>query len=80
MTKKEITFEEAMERMEEILRTLESGSETLDETLALYEEGVNLVRTCSRLLENATQRVQMLRITPEGEVALSDFEGKEETV
>ncbi len=80
MTKKEITFEEAMERMEEILRTLESGSETLDETLALYEEGVHLVRTCSRLLENATQRVQMLRITPEGEVALSDFEGKEETV
>ncbi len=80
MTKKEITFEEAMERMEEILRTLESGNETLDATLALYEEGVGLVRTCSRLLECATQRVQMLRITSEGEVALSDFEGKEETV
>ena len=49
MTKKTITFEEAMERLEEITRILESGSEGLDQSLKLYEEGVSLIRLCTKI-------------------------------
>ena len=41
---KEMTFESAIARLEEIVRLLESGSAPLDESLALFEEGVGLVK------------------------------------
>ena len=53
MTKKTITFEAAMERLEEITRLLESGTEGLDESLKLYEEAC-----ISRKHENLIGRVE----------------------
>ncbi len=75
MTKKTITFEAAMERLEEITRLLESGSEGLDQSLKLYEEGVSLIRLCTQTLESAEQSVKVLQMNDEG-IALVDFEGK----
>ena len=77
MTKKTITFEAAMERLEEITRLLESGTEGLDESLKLYEEGVSLIRLCTQKLESAEQSVKVLQMSEEG-IALADFEGKGE--
>ena len=77
MTKKTITFEAAMERLEEITRLLESGSEGLDASLKLYEEGVSLIRLCTQKLESAEQSVKILQMCEEG-IALADFEGKGE--
>ena len=77
MTKKAITFEAAMERLEEITRLLESGAEGLDESLKLYEEGVSLIRLCTQKLESAEQSVKVLQMGEEG-IALVDFEGKGE--
>ena len=77
MAKKTITFEAAMERLEEIARLLESGAEGLDESLKLYEEGVSLIRLCTQKLENAEQSVKVLQMGEEG-IALVDFEGKGE--
>ena len=77
MAKKAITFEAAMERLEEIARLLESGAEGLDESLKLYEEGVSLIRLCTQKLESAEQSVKVLQIGEEG-IALVDFEGKGE--
>ena len=77
MTKKAITFEAAMERLEEITRLLESGAEGLDESLKLYEEGVSLIRLCTQKLESAEQSVKVLQMGEEG-IALIDFEGKGE--
>ena len=77
MTKKAITFEAAMERLEEITRLLESGAEGLDESLKLYEEGVSLIRLCTQKLESAEQSVKVLQISEDG-IALVDFEGKGE--
>ena len=77
MTKKTITFEAAMERLEEITRLLESGSEGLDASLKLYEEGVSLIRLCMQKLESAEQSVKILQMSEEG-IALADFEGKGE--
>ncbi|MHB1190722.1 MAG: exodeoxyribonuclease VII small subunit, partial [Armatimonadota bacterium] len=49
----EMTFEVAIERLEEIVRALDGGESTLDESLALYEEGVKLARFCSARLTDA---------------------------
>ena len=77
MTKKTITFEAAMERLEEITRLLESGTEGLDESPKLYEEGVSLIRLCTQKLESAEQSVKVLQMSEEG-IALADFESKGE--
>ena len=77
MTKKTITFEVAMERLEEITRLLESGSGGLDASLKLYEEGVSLIRLCTQKLESAEQSVKILQMGEEG-IVLADFEGKGE--
>ena len=77
MTKKAITFEAAMERLEEITRLLESGAEGLDESLKLYEEGVSLIRLCTQKLESAEQSVKVLQMGEEG-IALADFEDRGE--
>ncbi len=79
MTKKTITFEAAMERLEEITRLLETGAEGLDDSLKLYEEGVSLIRLCTQKLESAEQSVKVLQMNEEG-IALADFEGKGEKV
>ena len=75
MTKKTMTFEAAMERLEEITRILESGAEGLDESLKLYEEGVSLIRLCTQKLETAEQSVKVLQMREDG-IALADFDGR----
>ncbi len=77
MTKKTITFEAAMERLEEISRLLESGAEGLDDSLKLYEEGVSLIRLCTQKLEVAEQSVKVLQMHEDG-IVLADFDGKGE--
>ena len=77
MTKKAITFEAAMERLDEITRLLESGAEGLDDSLKLYEEGVSLIRLCTKTLESAEQSVKILQMGEEG-ISLTDFESKGE--
>lgn len=54
----EMTFEEAMARLEEIVTLLERGEATLDGMLALYEEGSALMRRCNGLLEKAKRKVE----------------------
>ena len=73
-TKKTVDFEASMKRLEEILRLLESGNASLDDSLKLYEEGIGLVRACSDRLERAEQTVKKLQLTSEGTVGLVDFE------
>ena len=54
------TFEQAVERLEEIVKSLESGKAGLDETLRLYEEGIALVRECNEKLDGAEQKIRTL--------------------
>lgn len=74
MAKTTKTFEESMSRLEEIVRTLESGSVTLDESLKLYEEGIALVRTCSLKLDDAEKKIKLLNVTAEGIAEETGFE------
>lgn len=73
MSKKQMTFEESLLRLEEILGVLESGNAELDAMLKLYEEGVGLIRSCNQKLESAEQSVKMLALQSDGSVALTDF-------
>ncbi len=68
------TFEEAMTRLEEIVRLLESGNAPLDVSLSLYEEGVSLVRLCNEKLDGAKQRVYRLSKAEDGTMTEQPFE------
>ncbi|MBQ3528677.1 MAG: exodeoxyribonuclease VII small subunit [Clostridia bacterium] len=57
-----ITFEDALKRLEEIVRLLESGDSPLDASLSLYEEAVALVKVCNTKLDAAQQKVTMLNL------------------
>ena len=60
MAAEEIKFEAAMTRLEEIVSLLEKGKCDLDDSLALFEEGVGLVKLCSSKLDAAAQKVKVL--------------------
>lgn len=53
-------FEEAMKQLEETVKKLESGEVTLEESMELFEKGVNLSRTCQKLLGEAQLKVTKL--------------------
>ena len=56
----DITYEKAIQRLEEIVKQLESGSLSLDESLKLYEEGAELSLHCHKLLSEARQKIVKL--------------------
>ncbi len=63
--KKKMTFEEALARLDEIVRSMEAGGAMLDESLALFEEGVKLVKFCQGALDSAEQKVKLLQKSDE---------------
>ena len=65
--KKAKSFEENIERLEEIVSLLERGDAQLKDSLALFEEGTKLVGTCSDMLEKAQQQVVKLQKGADGE-------------
>lgn len=63
------SFEEALARLEQIVHDLEGSDLTLEETLARYEEGSQLVRSCTKRLDEAEQRIRVLTAAREEENA-----------
>ncbi|MCJ7445672.1 MAG: exodeoxyribonuclease VII small subunit [Methanotrichaceae archaeon] len=56
----EFNLEQAMEDLEKIVRELETGKLPLEESLALFEQGIRLIRLCSINLDMAEQRIESL--------------------
>ena len=54
------SFEEQMEKLEQIVEELEKGNLNLDDSVAKFEEGMKLSKQCSDLLENAEKRITIL--------------------
>ena len=77
MTQKKLSFEQAMERLDEIVRQLEHGDVPLDASLALFEEGSKMIAQCSRQLDEAEQKVVMLKKGPDGAPQELPFETEE---
>ena len=63
--KQTLSFEESLSRLEEIVRHLEKGDMPLNESLALYEEGTGLISACSKMLDEAEQKVVKLKKGPD---------------
>jgi exodeoxyribonuclease VII small subunit len=63
----ELSFEAALKRLEEIVRRLESGDETLDESIRLYGEGDALRKQCEDRLKSAQARIEKIQIGREGQ-------------
>jgi len=60
METNEMTFEQAAARLDEIVKLLERGDAPLDKSLALFEEGAKLIKTCSTKLDEAEQMIARL--------------------
>lgn len=60
-------FEEALKKLEAIVRELEEGELTLEKSLSRYEQGVRLARFCNAKLEEAEKRIEMLQTNEDGE-------------
>ena len=61
MAAKKINFEQSIQRLEEIVRSLEKGDMPLSESLSLFEEGTNLIAVCTNILDEAEQKVVKLK-------------------
>ena len=60
MAAKKLKFEEAMQRLQEIVRKLESGEESLEDSMKLFQEGAKLSAQCYQMLDKAEQQVAQL--------------------
>lgn len=74
MAGKKLSFEQSMARLDEIVRHLEKGDMPLNDSLALFEEGTALIRSCEKQLDEAEQKVVKLRKGPAREPEELPFE------
>ncbi|MBU5489422.1 MAG: exodeoxyribonuclease VII small subunit [Butyricicoccus sp.] len=78
MSMEDLTFEQAMQRLEEIVSLLEDGKAPLNESMALFEEGTKLSAYLSQLLDTAEQKVTMITVRDgaETEIPFDTQEGE----
>lgn len=67
------TFEESMARLEQIVRAMERGDVALEESLKLFQEGTELVRSCQKILDEAQLHVKKIMTAPDGSPVEEDF-------
>lgn len=72
-----LTFEKALTDLEKIVKELESGEISLEESLKKFEEGIKLSSVCSEMLKDAKQKVEILLENADGEMTKSDFTANE---
>ena len=74
MNQQNQTFEASMARLEQIVRAMERGDVALEESLKLFQEGTQLVRSCSQLLDNAQLQIQKVLTAPDGSPVMEDVD------
>ena len=70
---KDIKFEKAMRRLEEIVEHLEKGELDIDKSLEIFEEGISMSRLCSEKLNEAEQKIEQLTQKRRGDLAVELF-------
>ena len=73
MNQKNASFEQNMQRLEQIVRAMERGDVPLEESLKLFQEGTELVRSCNQLLEKAQLQVKKIMTAPDGSPVEEEF-------
>lgn len=74
----EKSFEEAMQRLEEITQNLENGDLSLEDSIGVFEEGMKLSKFCTKKLEEAEKKVTKLVKEGEGKFSQQPFDMEEE--
>lgn len=67
------TFEENMQRLEQIVRAMERGDVALEESLKLFQEGTRLIECCGKLLDEAELQVKKIATATDGSPVEEDF-------
>ena len=70
----EANFEQAMQRLEEIVEEMESGELPLEDLIVRYEEGMKLVKVCQERLASAEQRIEIISRNSAGKPVVKKFE------
>ena len=68
------TFEQSMIRLEQIVRAMKRGDVALEESLKLFQEGTELVRSCGKLLDEAQLQVKKIMTAPDGSPVEEEFQ------
>lgn len=76
--KKEIQFEEALQRLEQIVGQLENGQLSLEESMKAFEEGMKLRRLCEEKLDAADKKIEKLVAKSDGTREWSEVTGSEQ--
>ena len=74
MNQQNKTFEQSMQRLEQIVRAMERGDVALEESLKLFQEGTELVRSCGKLLDDAELQVKKIMAAPDGSPVEEEFD------
>ena len=77
MAKKQLSFEEKMNQLEDIVINLEKGTAPLDESMKLFEQGMKLPVELQKMLETAEQKVTLLTEQADGTINEQDFKQEE---
>lgn len=77
--KKNVSFEEALNLLDDIVKKLEGGSLPLEESITAFEEAVKLVKICNDKLETAEQKVRILTEQSDGSITDAPFSEQYET-
>ncbi|MHC1610398.1 MAG: exodeoxyribonuclease VII small subunit [Candidatus Methanospirareceae archaeon] len=73
----EITFEDAMKRLEEIVEALGEGNLSLEDSMKIFQEGMELCKICNKKLDEAEYKVEKVMEKEGGELSVEEFEVKE---
>jgi exodeoxyribonuclease VII small subunit len=71
---KKLKFEQAMERLDAIVEAMESGEIGIEESIAKYEEAMELAAHCRRILDESEQRIKKIQVDAAGKVQTEPFE------
>jgi len=72
----DIKFEDALSKLESIVEKLENGDLSLEESLAAFEEGIRLSRICSKRLNEAERKIEILTKGEDGQLQVEDFDSR----
>ena len=73
MNEQNKSFEQNMARLEQIVRAMERGDVALEDSLKLFQEGTELVRSCNKLLDDAKLQVKKIMTAADGSPVEEEF-------
>ena len=73
----DLAFEDALNKLETYVRQLEQGDLTLEDSLNIFEEGMELAKFCSKKLDDAEQKIQLV-LEKDGDIIKTDYEANDD--